>query len=204
MQPSSPISDDRSARAIANALAQFGSDYKDLVFDRFTSPPATIDDAASSQAPTFALVTNYFSREATLFWLRKHIAETFAFIGIYDTASIMQIRQTAELVLDHEVFSQLNLDEFLLFLKKFKRGDYGKIYQSARPNPQEFLACLRPFWNELLDHRIRAAQAEQQRRLDEQRPAAPPTPEERQKIDQIRERLAKRFGLPFGKTRTSQ
>ena len=77
MQPSSPISDDRSAKAIANALAQFGSDYKDLVFDRFTSPPATIDDAASSQAPTFALVTNYFSREATLFWLRKHIAETF-------------------------------------------------------------------------------------------------------------------------------
>ena len=145
-----------------------------------------------------------FGEQATKFWLRFHIAETFAFLGIYDTASKFQVQQTADLILSHEIFGQLTLDEFLCFLQRFKRGDYGKIYQSARPNPQEFLMCLRPFWNELLDHRIRAAQAEQQRRLDEQRPAAPPTPEERQKIDQIRERLAKRFGLPFGKTRTSQ
>lgn len=101
-------------------------------------------------------------------WLRFHIAETFAFLGIYDTASKGQIVQTAELILDHELFGQMNLSEFLTFLKYFKRGDYGKIYQSARPNPQEFLACLRPFWNELIEHRVKVVQAEQARREAEQ------------------------------------
>lgn len=101
-------------------------------------------------------------------WLRFHIAETFAFLGIYDTASKGQIVQTAELILDHELFGQMNLSEFLTFLKYFKRGDYGKIYQSARPNPQEFLACLRPFWNELVEHRIKVVKAEQARREAEQ------------------------------------
>lgn len=139
---------------LSKALAQYGDEYTNLVFNRYKLPPATIDKAAESPAPTFRDVTNYFSRDATLMWLRFHVAETFAFLGIYDTASKGQIMQTAELILDHEIFGQLNLDEFLLFLSRFKRGDYGKIYQSARPNPQEFLMCLTPFWNELIDHRI--------------------------------------------------
>ena len=129
--------------------------------------------AAESPAPTFHDVTAYFSRSATLLWLRFHIAETFAFLGIYDTASKYQVRQTAELILDHEIFSQLNLHEFLLFLSRFKRGDYGKIYQSARPNPQEFLQCLRPFWNELAEQRILVRQQieeeESKRRMAEDR-----------------------------------
>lgn len=152
------VSEDKLSRA----LTQYGEDYTQLVFSRYTSPPATIAKAAESKAPTFHDVTDYFSRQATLMWLRFHIAETFAFLGIYDTASAGQIRQTAELILDHEVFGQLNLDEFLMFLRYFKRGDYGKIYQSARPNPQEFLACLRPFWHELVEHRIRLAKKEEQ------------------------------------------
>jgi len=98
-------------------------------------------------------------------WLRFHIAETFAFLGIYDTASKHQVVQTAELILDHEVFGQMNLDEFLTFLKYFKRGDYGKIYQSKRPNPQEFLMCLKPFWNELVEYRIHVAKKEEEARL---------------------------------------
>lgn len=98
-------------------------------------------------------------------WLRFHIAETFAFLGIYDTASKRQIVQTAELIIDHEVFGQMNLDEFLQFLTQFKRGDYGKIYQSARPNPQEFLMCLKPYWNQLVEYRIRLAKEKEEARL---------------------------------------
>ncbi|MCR5270541.1 MAG: CCDC34 family protein [Prevotella sp.] len=100
-------------------------------------------------------------------WLRFHIAETFAFLGIYDTASKLQVVQTAELILDHELFAQMNLSEFLMFLKYFKRGDFGKIYQSARPNPQEFLSCLRPFWNDLVEYRIKLSKAEQEKRQAE-------------------------------------
>ena len=187
---------------LSKALTQYGEDYTRLVFNRYKLPPATIDKAAESPAPTFRDVTNYFSRDATLMWLRFHVAETFAFLGIYDTASKGQIMQTAELILDHEIFGQLNLDEFLMFLSRFKRGDYGKIYQSARPNPQEFMMCLTPFWNELIDHRIRVQKQEEQRRLKESRHLPPLTPEEQKRINDIRERLSKRFGLPFGKTRT--
>ena len=143
-----------SQEKLEHALSQFGDDYTQMVFARYKKSPSTIEMAAASNAPTFRDVTKFFSREATLMWLRFHVAETFAFLGIYDTASKGQIMQTAELILDHEIFGQLNLDEFLMFLSRFKRGDYGKIYQSARPNPQEFLMCLRPFWNELIDHRI--------------------------------------------------
>ena len=187
---------------LSKALTQYGEDYTRLVFNRYKLPPATISKAAESPAPTFRDVTAYFSRDATLMWLRFHVAETFAFLGIYDTASKGQIMQTAELILDHEIFGQLNLDEFLMFLSRFKRGDYGKIYQSARPNPQEFLMCLTPFWNELVEHRIRVQKQEEQRRLEESSHLPPPTPEEQERINAIRERLSKRFGLPFEKTRT--
>lgn len=150
---------------LAKALAQYGDDYSRLVFNRYKQPPASIDKAAQSTAPTFRDVTTFFSRDATLMWLRFHIAETFAFIGIYDTASKGQIIQTAEIILDHEIFGQLNLDEFLLFLSRFKFGDYGKIYQSARPNPQEFLMCLKPFWNELAEFRHKRYLKEEEQRL---------------------------------------
>ncbi|MBR1449797.1 MAG: hypothetical protein IJ588_13790 [Prevotella sp.] len=152
-----------STEKLQAAVSRFGPDYTALVFSRYQKPPDTMPKAAASTAPTLCDVTNYFSRDATLMWLRFHVAETFAFLGIYDTASKGQILQTAELILDHEVFSQLNLHEFLLFLSRFKRGDYGKIYQSARPNPQEFLQCLRPFWNELAEQRILAHQQEEER-----------------------------------------
>ena len=154
-----------SQQQLAAAIARFGPEYTRLVFSRYSNPPASIRKAAESKAPTFRDITNFFSREATLMWIRFHIAETFAFLGIYDTASKGQIVQTAKLILDHEIFGQFNLDEFLQFLHQFKRGDYGKIYQSARPNPQEFIICLRPFWNELAEQRMRVYKEEEKQRL---------------------------------------
>lgn len=145
-------------------VTSHGPEYAVQVFNRYVNPPYSLQKAAESHAPTFHDVTNRFSRDASLLWLRSHIAETFIFIGIFDTASKRQIVQTAELILDHEIYGQLTLDEFLVFLRKFKQGEYGKIYQSARPNPQEFIMCLRPFWNELMEHRMRAAQKEEEER----------------------------------------
>lgn len=176
------------------AVNQYGQDYTSLVFNAHTKAPVTLSDAAASNAPTLFEVTNFFSREATLMWLRFHIAETFAFLGIFDTASKGQIMQTAELILDNEIFGQLNLDEFLSFLKQFKRGDYGKIYQSSHPNPQEFLMCLRPFWNELSVERGRA---EQQKRIDQlsKERQTPLTPEQKQHAEEIIKRLSEKFDL---------
>ena len=133
---------------LARSLQQFDPEFALQVFVPY-SKGKSLSAAVESGAPTFNDVTNFFSEQATLYWLRFHIAETFAFLGIYDKASVYQIRATAELILSHEIFCQLTLDEFLCFLNRFKRGDYGKIYNSTRPNPQEFLVCLRQFWQDL-------------------------------------------------------
>lgn len=124
-----------------------------------------IEKAVASKSPTFHDVSNYFEESSTLFWLRFHIAETFAFLGIYDRASVYQIRHTAELILQHEIYGQLTLDEFLCFLQRFKQGRYGKIFNSNHPNPQEFLQCLEPFWNELSHERGKQAERERQEQI---------------------------------------
>lgn len=188
-----PVSLLTSQEKISAAIERFGEEYKTMVFCKYHKPTG-IDKAAAAKAPTFHDVTNFWSEDATKFWLRFHIAETFAFLGIYDTASKYQVQQTADLILSHEVFGQLTLSEFLCFLSRFKRGDYGKIYQSQRPNPQEFLMCLQPFWNELCKARGKAAEQERLEKLSQERNTPPPSPEEQQRIDEIREKLSKRFG----------
>lgn len=153
-----------SSNQIAKAIQGFGDDYSRLVLCKYYKP-CGIKSAVEQKAPSFHDVSDYFGEEATKFWLRLHIAETFAFLGIYDTASVYQVRQTADLIMQHEIFGQLTLSEFLCFLQRFKMGSYGKIYQSSRPNPQEFLMCLTPFWNELCHERGKAADKERQQQI---------------------------------------
>ena len=143
-----PISSLTSADKIMAAISSFGEDYRDMIFYKYRKSTG-IEKAITAKAPTFHDVSNFWGEKATSIWLRLHIAETFAFLGIYDCASKYQIQQTADLILSHEIYGQLTLSEFLCFLNRFKQGRYGKIYQSNRPNPQEFLMCLQPFWNEL-------------------------------------------------------
>lgn len=186
---SSLVSQDKLIAAING----FGEDFRDMVLCRYQKGKG-IEKAVASKAPTFHDVADYFGEDSIRFWMRFHIAETFAFLGIYDTASKYQIQQTAELILSHEIFGQLTLDEFLCFLQRFKRGDYGKVYNSARPNPQEFLMCLTPFWNELCEQRGKQAEKENVERLSHELHETPEmTDEQKAKIEEIKERLANRF-----------
>lgn len=149
---------------LSQALQAQDPDFVQQVFLTHTKGMG-IERSVANNAPTFHDVSNFWGEQASLFWLRFHIAETFAFLGIYDKASVYQIRETADLILSHEIYGQLTLDEFLCFLQRFKRGDYGKIYQSQRPNPQEFLQCLQPFWQELSYYRGKQAEKARQERL---------------------------------------
>lgn len=194
-QTNLPQSSLTSGEKIALAIQGFGEEYRELVFCKYQKGRG-IENAVASKAPTFHDVKDMFGEQATVFWLRFHIAETFAFLGIYDTASKYQVQQTADLILSHEIYGQLTLDEFLCFLQRFKRGDYGKIYQSARPNPQEFLMCLTPFWNELCKWRGKQEDKEKQEKLSKDlHDSPPPTQEQQQKIDEIKERLKTKFGM---------
>ena len=162
---SSPTND---MAKIERAMVSFGDGYKSNVFDRYKKSMG-IDKSVAAKAPTFHDIANDYSEEAIVFWLRFHIADTFAFLGIFDQSSKYQIRQTAELIIQHEIFGQLTLQEFLCFLTRFKRGDYGKIYNSNRPNPQEFLQCLQPFWNDVSYWRGKQAEKDRVERLSAER-----------------------------------
>ena len=163
-----PISLLLSQDKLSQALQVQDPEFVTQVFMKH-SKGMGIEKAVSAKSPTFHDVTGFFSERSTLFWLRFHIAETFAFLGIYDSASVYQIRETADLILNHEIYGQLTLDEFLCFLQRFKQGRYGKIYQSNRPNPQEFLQCLQPFWNELSYERGKQAERERQEQISRER-----------------------------------
>jgi hypothetical protein len=167
-QSTLPQSSLTSGDKIEMAIHGFGEEYREMVFCKYQKG-CGIEKAVGSNAPTFHDVTNIFGEKATTFWLRFHIAETFVFLGIYDTASKCQVQQTADLIMQHEIFGQLTLQEFLCFLTRFKRGDYGKIYNSNRPNPQEFLQCLQPFWNDVSYWRGKQAEKDRVERLSAER-----------------------------------
>lgn len=152
-------------------LSSFGEDYAIQVFNRYNKATA-IEKAVASKAPSFHDVVDFYGEKALLFWLRYHIADTFLFVGIYDTSSKYQIQQTAELIMQHEIYGQLTLSEFLCFLQRFKQGRYDKIYQSNHPNPQEFLRCLQPFWNELSYSRGKQEEKDRIEKLSEERKSA--------------------------------
>ena len=153
---------------IMQTLASFGEDYQIQVFNRYNKATG-IEKAVAAKAPTFHDISSFFGEQATLFWLRYHIADTFLFVGIYDTATKYQIQQTADLILKHEIYGQLTLAEFLNFLQRFKQGMYDKIYQSNHPNPQEFLRCLQPFWNDLCYARGKQEEKERLDKLSEEK-----------------------------------
>lgn len=157
-----------SADKVYNAIAKFGEDYRPMIFDKYQKATG-IEKAVSAKAPTFHDVSDFFGLDGTLFWLRYHIADTFAFCGIYDQASKRQIIQTAELIVQHEIYGQLTLSEFLCFLQRFKQGRYEKIYSSNHPNPQEFLKCLKPFWDDLAYQRGKQEEQERIEQLSKER-----------------------------------
>ena len=186
---SSLVSQDKLSLAIQG----FGEEFRDMVLIKYQKGKG-IEKAVASHAPSFHDVCDYFGDSAMRFWLRFHIAETFAFLGIYDTASKYQVQQTADLILQHEIFGQLTLDEFLCFLQRFKMGMYGKIYNSARPNPQEFLMCLAPFWNELSYQRGRQEDKERQEHMSRELHETPElTSEQKARVESIKEKLINKF-----------
>lgn len=189
-----PSSLQSKQESIVSKINGFGTEFSNIITKYQKS--FGIEKAVAEKAPTFHDFAKTCGEDAVKFWLRLQIFMAFDFVGISMTASEYQIRETADLILSDEIYSQLTLAEFMCFITKFKRGYFGKIYQSQRPNPQEFLMCLTPFWNELCYERGREEERRlQQKREEESKNYRPPTPEEQARIREIQERLSAKFSV---------
>lgn len=151
LQASSRIDVDR----VTAALIKYPEAYRTEVFGRFHEV-MPIEKAVEVVAPTFNAVTKSYGKDATKFWLRYQIANTFAVIGVYDQVDAAQVRAIADDILNDEIYGQFTLPEFLSFLARFRMGKYGKIYSTNKPNMQEFMMALQPFWKDLQIERGRA------------------------------------------------
>lgn len=134
---------------------RFPTEYGTEVFGKYQEA-LPLERAVEAGAPSFGVVTKRYGKDATKFWLRYQIANTFAMIGVYDQFSVEQIRAVADDILNDEIYGQFTFAEFLSFLHRFRLGKYGKIYSTNRPNMQEFLMALQPFWRDLQAERGRA------------------------------------------------
>lgn len=147
---------------VGAALMKYPEEYRTEVFGKFQKA-LPIERAVEVPAPTFCSVAMSYGKDAAKFWLRFQIASTFAVIGIYDQIDAAQVRAVADDILSDEIYGQFTLAEFLSFLSRFRMGRYGKIYSTNRPNMQEFLMALQPFWKDLQAERWRARIAKEQK-----------------------------------------
>ena len=147
---------------VGAALMKYPESYRTEVFGMFQKA-LPIEKSVEVPAPTLCAVARKYGEDAAKFWLRYQIASTFAVIGIYDQVDAVQVRAVAEDILNDGIYGQFTLPEFLSFLSRFRTGRYGKIYSTNRPNMQEFLMALQPFWKDLQAERGRARLAEEQK-----------------------------------------
>lgn len=76
---------------------------------------------------TISLLSHACTSEAVLFWLRFHIAETLAFVGIYDNTSPHHIKECARLMLVLPNIGNMKLTDLLHFFALVKAGEYGML-----------------------------------------------------------------------------
>lgn len=63
-----------------------------------------------------------------LTYISAAIVNYLDFVNRKELMSTQQIAETAMLILDSPEFSQLKLDDFVLFIRKAKMGDFGNLY----------------------------------------------------------------------------
>ncbi len=76
---------------------------------------------------TISLLSHTCSKDAVTFWLRFHIAETLAFVGIFDSTSQHHIKECARLMLVLPEFCNMKLTDLLHFFALVKAGEYGML-----------------------------------------------------------------------------
>ena len=144
-------------------VAKWGEDFvvntlmRYPAVDRLKTVP-TLMDAVRQDSQSLVGNRLQYTREHTLFWLKRQLIEVFQFCGCFASMSDYQIRQCADLILNDEILCTITLSEFMQFCERFKKAKYATFFNTSNPNPQDFFRALRAFWSDLQEARYRHEQ----------------------------------------------
>lgn len=150
-------------------VERFGEDFVVDVLVRYpvlnrSAAVPSLDDAVRQNSQSLIRNVKQYSRDHTLYWLKRQLIEVFQFCGCFKAMDEYQIRQCAELILSDDIFCTVTLSEFLQFCERFKMARYSTFFNTSNPNPQDFFKAFRAFWRDLQDARGRVIREQEEER----------------------------------------
>lgn len=154
-------------------VAKWGEDFvvstlmRYPCINRLKTVPSLMD-AVRQDSQSLVCNRQQYTREHTLFWLKRQLIEVFQFCGCFAAMTDYQIRQCAELILSDEILCTITLSEFMQFCERFKKAKYATFFNTSNPNPQDFFRAMQAFWKDLSEARYRREQELREERKKEE------------------------------------
>lgn len=100
-----------------------------------------IRECIEGEHPSLAVISNRFGKKASAAWLVQHLFNLSEFCGCKEKLSKEMMNELGFIIANE--FYYLKVSELMLFMYRFKLGDYGKFYGSV--DPMVILSSLRQF-----------------------------------------------------------
>lgn len=101
-------------------------DLDNLLMNFSTHQVLKFEQAIKSDLPTLFTMTEQFGDKITKAFLWKELSNLVLFVNVGKSMDMEQIKMTADFIIQD--FSNLNLSDFKLFFAKFRKGDFGQLY----------------------------------------------------------------------------
>lgn len=124
-----------------------------------------IERAFIGKAPTLAVVKEAFGVDPAEGWIMAQLEDLNDFAGVAVKMTPCQLEETARLILQE--YPYFKVTEFLLFMHRFKCGNYGTLYGVVDP-----LVIMQAIFQFASERRAELAfyeNRERERKLDEER-----------------------------------
>lgn len=145
----------------------------------------------SQSAPTLTYIDLTYGYGKAIAWLMYHLEFFQSQVNVPNKMTALQIETCAQTIFDN--FKYLKTTEIMLFLARLTGGMYP-VDWFGYVTPEKIVTALResfmPWRNDLL---FKIEKQERDRKRNEERQAPPPTEEELARINEIKERLNKKF-----------
>jgi hypothetical protein len=162
----------KTNRGVMELVSKYGEDFVVSTLMRYPSvnrlqTVPSLMDAVRQESQSLVRNRLQYSREHTLFWIKRQLIEVFQFVGCFKSMTDYQVRQCAELILNDEILCTITLSEFMQFCERFKKAKYDTFFSNAKPNPQDFFKAISAFFRDLQtarDKYEKEKQAEKEKR----------------------------------------